>query len=85
MPLPVHSKSEVPTGHPWSPKSFNVCQNMSQINKIEFFEWFYMWSAQKTIVNISECLVPCTYKEYQVVGEPRKAKNNIYGKPAITG
>ena len=57
---------------------------MSQINKIEFFEWFYMWSAQKTIVNISGCLVPCTYKEYQVVGEPRKAKNDISFSQIIT-
>ena len=69
----------------WSPKSFNICQNISQINIVEMIEWFLMYSDQNQIISKTGCLVPCTYREFQIVGEPRIASNTIYGQQMKKG
>ena len=73
---------------PWdslSPKFLNVCQNLSQFDKIESYEYLIMWNDQNKVINVTGCLIPCQYKEFQVIGEPRKASGSIYGYPMKKG
>ena len=54
----------------WSPKSLDTCRNISQFIKIYQCEFELLFPDQKTIINKTGCLVPCTYKEFEIVGSP---------------
>ena len=54
----------------WSPKSLNVCKNIHQFVKIAEFENELLLGDQRTIINSTGCLVPCTYQKFEIIGNP---------------
>ena len=73
---------------PWdelSPKSLEICQNLSQFIETELDEYDIMWADKNNVINKTGCLVPCQYLEFQVIGEPRIASDSIYGYPMKKG
>ena len=64
----------------WSPKSLNVCKNIHQFVKIAEFENELLLGDQRTIINSTGCLVPCTYKKFEIVGNPYYHINGLENK-----
>ena len=55
-----------------------LCTRVEQLKMFEAEYWNLQSLAQTEIVKIFQCPLPCTYKEYEMVGKPE------YGKPNIT-
>ena len=63
---------------PWdtlSSSSIPICSSVKEAE--EFGNRFFklLMSELKIITNITGCLTPCIYKEYEMVGEPFKYQN----------
>ena len=54
----------------WSSISKPVCKTFEQLGRYEKVLNLVMDLTQLELVNYSGCLVPCTYKEFNIVGEP---------------
>ena len=55
----------------WSPPSTPVCETVEENAKHEKWDWDFYNFEQKIIINSTQCLIPCNYKEYKLVAEPQ--------------
>ena len=60
----------------WSPTYIPVCDSLAKNIEHEKLDWEFISVEQKVVINSTNCLIPCKYKEYKVVGE---AKYGYFG------
>ena len=53
----------------WSDVRYPICSNMENLRIHEQMDWAIFNDERKIIVNKTGCKIPCTYKEFAVVGE----------------
>lgn len=52
----------------WSPSTIPVCDRLEDIIKHEEWDKKIFDSEKRIIMDYSQCLIPCHYKEYEIVG-----------------
>ena len=67
----------------WSPASIPVTleENIAH----EKFDWKLLNYEKKIVINSTNCLIPCKFKEYKLVGEPTDGNSKIYGPQGEKG
>merc|ERR1711915_192629 len=65
----------------WSDPDIPICVTMEQLAEHESLDWGNYNYEPKIIENMTNCKVPCTYKEFAVVGEPQGGSATIFGSP----
>ena len=58
-----------PPSDTWSPNYPKVCNTSENIEKHENLEKKIMGSERRIIINSTGCLMPCVYRDYQVIEE----------------
>lgn len=53
----------------WSDREYPVCSSMEDLATHEKMDWALFNDERKIIVNKTGCKIPCTYKEFSIVGE----------------
>ena len=59
-----------PSMDKWVDSTLPVCTTMDQLGELEKAAWVMNNVEQKIIINKTGCMIPCTYKEYSMVGTP---------------
>ena len=60
----------------WSDTTLPLCTTMEQLRMHEKLDWSVYNDEQKIVINKTGCNVPCTYKEFAMVGEPQEGNMN---------
>ena len=61
----------------WSSDAFPLCTEFEQLESFEQFSAQLLDQIQSQFVNITECPLPCNYREFRLVGEPVKLDKNL--------
>ena len=62
----------------WSPTSIPVCETLEKNIEHEKLDFNFYSIEQKNIIKSTNCLIPCKYSEYKVVGEPINGNSTIF-------
>ena len=69
----------------WSPSSIPLCDTVEKIYEYEQLDYYYLIYEQKIVLNLTNCLIPCTYKEYKMVEEPQAGPATFLGPKGKQG
>ena len=65
----------------WNQKSIPVCDTFDQINNHLLWDRFGFHFEQKTLIERTGCLVPCKYREYNIVTDPQRGSSLDFWLP----
>ena len=63
----------------WSPDTIAECDTTEQLTRHESLDWALYNYEKRMVIQTTGCKIPCTYNEYQVVGEPQSGSSAKMG------